>query len=201
MPDLPGFGENQIIQRPWTINDYVEWAHGILQKNNLSRIILAGHSFGGSIAAKFSSKYPAMVEKLILIDSAGIRKRRLKKEIQKAIAHLLSRFCFLPFYGFFRKVAYRTLFRTSDYLLTEGVMKETYLKVIGEDISDIFSKVSVPTMLVWGKNDGITPLRHAYFINKSISGSKLEIISGVGHNPHREAPETLVEKIVDFIKS
>ena len=80
-------------------------------------------------------------------------------------------------------------------------MKETYLKVIGEDISDIFSKVSVPTMLVWGKNDGITPLRHAYFINKSISGSKLEIISGVGHNPHREAPETLVEKIVDFIKS
>ena len=201
MPDLPGFGENQIIQRPWTINDYVEWAHGILQKNNLSRIILAGHSFGGSIAAKFSSKYPAMVEKLILIDSAGIRKRRLKKEIQKAVAHLLNKFSFLPFYGFFRKVAYRTLFRTSDYLLTEGVMKETYLKVIGEDISDIFSKVSVPTMLVWGKNDGITPLRHAYFINKSISGSKLEIISGVGHNPHREAPETLVEKIVDFIKS
>jgi len=200
VPDLPGFGENQIIQRPWTINDYVEWAHGILQKNNLSRIILAGHSFGGSIAAKFSSKYPAMVEKLILIDSAGIRKRRLKKEIQKAIAHLLSRFCFLPFYGFFRKVAYRTLFRTSDYLLTEGAMKQTYLNVIDEDISDIFSQITIPTLIIWGEKDGITPLRHAYFVNKSIQGSKLEIIPGIKHNPHKEAPEILVEKIIQFLE-
>lgn len=200
VPDLPGFGENKIIQKPWTINDYVEWVKYICEKNNLSQIILAGHSFGGSVATKFSVKYPDKVKKLILIDSAGIRKKRLKKEIQKVVAHLLNKFSFLPFYNLMRKIAYRILFRHSDYLLTEGVMKQTYLNVIGEDISDVFPKISVPTLLVWGRNDGITPKGHAYFINKSIKGSELNIIPGVKHNPHKEAPEILVEKIVNFIK-
>lgn len=201
VPDLPGFGENKkIVQKPWTIDDYVEWVKYICEKNNLSQIILAGHSFGGSVAAKFSAKYSAIVKKLILVDSAGIRKKRLKKEIQKAVAHLLNKFSFLPFYGLVRKIAYRILFRHSDYLLTEGAMKQTYLNVIGEDISSLFSQITVPTLLVWGGKDGITPLRHAYFINKSIAGSKLEIIPGIRHNPHRESPEILVEKIINFIQ-
>ena len=168
--------------------------------NNLSRFFLLGHSFGGSVAAKFSIQYSEKVRKLILVDSAGIRRKRLKKEIQKKVAHFLNRFSFLPFYGLIRKIAYRTLFRRSDYLLTEGVMKETYLKVLGEDISDIFSNISVPTLLVWGEKDGITPLEHAYFMKEKIPGAELHIIPNVRHNPHREAPETLVEKIKEFIQ-
>lgn len=200
MPDLPGFGKSPMPAKPWTIDDYVEWVKDFCERNGLLQIFLVGHSFGGSISTKFSIKYPDKVKKLILVDSAGIRKKRLKKEIQKVIAHLLNKFSFLPFYGFFRKIAYRTLFRTSDYLLTEGVMKKTYLNIIGEDISNFFSQITVPTLLVWGEKDGITPLKHAYFMKEKIAGTKLEIISNVGHNPHREAPEILVEKIVNFIR-
>jgi pimeloyl-ACP methyl ester carboxylesterase len=200
LPDLPGFGQTPPPKEPWALNDYVEWVREFCDRNNLSQIFLAGHSFGGSIAVKFSIKYPELVQKLILADSAGIRRKRLKKEIQKKIAHFLNSFSFLPFYGFVRKVAYRTIFRHSDYLLTEGVMKETYLKALGEDISDIFSDIKVPALLIWGENDGITPLNHAYFIKKNIPGAKLEIIPGVGHNPHKEAPEILSEKILNFIK-
>jgi len=200
MPDLPGFGNAVQPSEPWTINDYVGWVNNFCEKINLSQVFLAGHSFGGSVATKFSVKYPEKIKKLILVDSAGIRKKRLKKEIQKAVAHFLNKFSFLPFYGFFRKVAYRTLFRTSDYFLTEGVMKKTYLNVIGEDISDFFSRITVPTLLIWGGKDGVTPLQHAHFIEEQIVGAKLEIIPNVGHNPHRDSPEILVKKIVNFIK-
>ncbi len=200
LPDLPGFGNAPQPPNPWAINDYVEWVNDFCEKNDLPQVFLVGHSFGGSVATKLSVKYPEKLKKLILVDSAGIRKKRFKKEVQKAVAHFLNKFSFLPFYGLTRKIAYRLLFRHSDYLLTEGVMKQTYLQVIGEDISDVFSQISVPTLLVWGGEDGITPLRHAHFINKSIRGSKLEIIPGVKHNPHKEAPEILTEKILNFIK-
>ena len=200
LPDLPGFGKTPSPREPWTIDDYVEWVKNFCEKNTLSQVFLLGHSFGGSIATKFSIRYPERVRKLLLVDSAGIRRKRFKKEIQKKIAHFLNRFSFLPFYGFVRKIAYKTLFRNSDYLLTEGVMKETYLKVLGEDMSDIFSNISVPTMLIWGEKDGITPLAHAYFMKEKISKAELQIIPNVKHNPHREAPEVLAEKIKEFIQ-
>lgn len=203
VPDLPGFGKTPPPEKPWTIDDYVEWVKDFCEKNNLSQIFLLGHSFGGAVAVKFSIKYPQRIKKLILIDSAGIRRKRLKKEIQKKIAHFLNNFSFLPFYDLIRKIAYRTLFRRSDYLLTEGVgggvMKETYLNVIREDISDSFSNISVPVLLVWGEKDKITPLEHAYFMKEKIAGAKLEIIPNVKHNPHFEAPEILAEKILNFI--
>lgn len=200
VPDLPGFGKNPPPTKPWTISDYAEWAKDFCEKNGLSQFFLLGHSFGGSVATKFSVKYPEKVRKLILVDSAGIRRKRLKKEIQKKIAHFLNKFSFLPFYNLVRKIAYKTLFRRSDYLLTEGVMKETYLNVIREDISDSFSNISVPVLLVWGKKDKITPLQHAYFMKEKIPGAKLEIIPNVKHNPHFEAPEKLAEIILNFIK-
>ena len=61
-------------------------------------------------------------------------------------------------------------------------------------------EISIPTVLIWGEKDGITPLAHAYFMKEKIPGAKLEIIPNVKHNPHREAPETLVEKIKEFIQ-
>lgn len=200
VPDLPGFGKNPPPIKPWTISDYVEWAKDFCEKNNLSQIFLLGHSFGGSVAAKFSIKYPEKVRKLILVDSAGIRRKRLKKEVLKAIAHTINLFSFLPGYDLVRKIAYRTIFRRSDYLLTVGIMRNTYLNVIKEDISDIFSQIVVPTLLIWGGKDGITPLQHAYFMRDKISGARLEIIPDVKHNPHFEAPEKLADIIINFLR-
>ncbi len=200
VPDLPGFGKTPQPPKPWTIDDYAEWTRGFCEKNNLSQFFLLGHSFGGSLATKFAIRYPEKVKKMILVDSAGIRKKRLKKEIQKAVAHFLNKFSFLQFYPQLKKFAYKTIFRRSDYLLTEGIMKETYLNVINDDISESFSKVSVPTLLIWGKNDKITPLWHAYFIKEKVAGAELQIMPGIKHNPHFESPEALAEKIIEFLR-
>lgn len=200
LPDLPGFGNTPQPSKPWTISDYAAWLNDFCEINYLWPVFLIGHSFGGSVASKFSVKYPEKVRKLILINSAGIRRKKLKKEIQKKIAHCLNKLSFLPFYGLVRKIAYRTLFRQSDYLLTEGVMKETYLNVIKEDISDIFSNIFVPTLLIWGEKDKITPLRDAYFMKEKIPGAKLEIIPGLKHNLHSEAPEELSKIILNFLR-
>jgi len=200
LPELPGFGQTSAPTKPWAIDDYVEWLKNFCKENNVSQIFLVGHSFGGSVAVKFSIKYPGKIKKLILVNSAGIRRKKLTKEIQKEFFHLLNKFSFLPFYSLARKIVYRTLFPQSDYIFAEGVMREICLKVLSEDISPLFSEIKLPTLIVWGKEDKITPLEDAYLMKEKIEGAKLEIIPHVKHTPHLEAPKILAEKIVQFIK-
>lgn len=200
-PDLPGFGDNLSLTKAWSIDDYVDWVKNFCEKQNLSQIFLLGHSFGGSIAIKYSLKFPKNVKKLFLVDSAGIRRKTFKKEITKKIAKFFKKFSFLPFYSLIRKIFYRTIIRKSDYFYTQGVMKETYLKIISEDLSSYLSRISVSTFIVWGKNDRLTPVKDAYLMKEKIAGAKLEIIPNIKHNPHFEAPEILVEKILNFLKS
>ncbi len=193
VPDLPGFGQEPPPATAWNIDNYVEWVKNYCGKNNLSQIFILGHSFGGSVAAKYALRYPENVEKLFLASSAGIRKKTAKKEFFKKISPLFRSFYLLKiiFYRFFVK---------SDYQYTSGVMRETYLNVINEDISGLFSQIKIPTVIIWGEKDDITPITDAYFINREIKDSKLEILPGIGHRIRKEAPEILVEKILAFIK-
>lgn len=202
VPDLPGFGQNPPPAIAWNIDNYVEWVKDFAEKNNFGRLsgeqaepfFLLGHSFGGSVAAKYSLRYPEKIEKLFLASSAGIRKKTAKKEFFKKIS---------PFFRSFslsKRIFYR-FFVKSDYQYTSGVMRETYLNVINEDISGLFSQIKVPTVIIWGEKDDITPISDAYFMNKEIKNSTLEVLPGVGHRIRLEAPEILVEKILTFLNN
>ena len=79
-------------------------------------------------------------------------------------------------------------------------MRETYLKIINEDLSDYLSRISLPTLIIWGKKDKLTPVKDAYLMKEKIIGASLEIIPDIGHNPHREAPEILKDKVLNFLK-
>ena len=198
VPDLPGFGENPPLSQAWSIDDYVNWIKEYYEKNNFFQVFLLGHSFGGGLAARFSAEMPRGVKKLILIDSAIIRAENIKRELLAKIAKIIKVFSFLPFYKFIRRIFYK--FIASDYPGLEGAMRETYLGVVKKDLSDCLSLITVPTLLIWGAKDKITPLKDAYSIKDKIFGAGLEIIPGVGHAPNLEAPEILVEKIVNFIR-
>jgi len=200
-PDLPGFGKNPPLSRPWAIDDYVEWLADFCEKNNLSQFFLLGHSFGGAISLKFSLKCPEKVKKMFLVASSGIRRKNLKKKIFKKIANFSKFFSFFPFYPLFRKIFYKIIIKKSDYPYTEGIMKETYLKVINEDLSFLFSQVSVPTIIIWGEKDDVLPVENAYFMNQKIKNSNLIIIAGANHDLERKVPEILTEKIKEFLKS
>lgn len=197
IPDLPGFGETPPPFEIWSIDDYAEWVKSYCEKNNLSQVFLLGHSFGGSLAVKFSIKYPEKIKKLFLIDCAGIRRKSIKRKVIKKTAIFFKKFDFLPFFNLFRKTFYK--FIKSDYLQTQGIMREIYLKIIQQDISKDFSKISISTVIIWGKKDNITPLKDAYYIKEQISEAKLEVLPDIFHNPHRENPKLLVKKILNYL--
>ena len=193
VPDLPGFGQSPPPKKVWSISDYAEWVKEYCKEQNLLKVFLLGHSFGGAIALKFSLKYPEKVKKLFLVAPAIIRKRSLKKEIIKKIA---KPFSFLPESA--KKIIYIKILK-SNYPLKKGIMRDIFLRVIKEDQLEDCSSISVPTVIIWGENDNITPLKDAYSIYKRMKKSKLVIIEDQGHDLNRNAPELLVNMVLENI--
>jgi len=195
--DLPGFGETDKPLEAWSLDDYCNFIDNFTKALKLERFYLLGHSFGGSLAIKYSLRFPEKIKKMFLVASAGIRRKTFKKSFFRKIAKVFKKLSFLPFYSLIRRAFYKVAIRKSDYPYTEGVMKKTFLKVINEDLSGVVSKISVPTIIIWGDKDELVPLADAYFLNQEIKNSKLEIISEGTHNLAREKPEELIQKIID----
>ena len=78
-------------------------------------------------------------------------------------------------------------------------MLETFKKVIEDDLSSFLNKISIPTFIVWGEKDMLTPIQDAKLINKEIPNSILKIIPNSSHYLHTREPEKLVKAIKDFL--
>jgi len=207
VPNLPGFKEGNELKRAWSLDDYVDWVREFILEKEKARFersegfFLLGHSFGGRIVIKFAVKYPEKLKGLILVSSAGIKpKKKICQFLIRLIVRISKQFSFLPGYEFLRKIFYKFVLRKTDYLKARGFLKETFKKVVSEDLTPLLSKVKVPTLIVWGEKDKIAPLSDAYLIKEKIKNSKLEILKNIDHIPHLKVPKKLAEVILIFLK-
>lgn len=197
VPDLPGFGKSDDLQYPWDLNKYVDWSERFAKELNIKDFYLMGHSFGGALASKIAVRHAQDIKKLFLVSAAVVRKKTAPKNFSAKISKFIKFFSFLPYYGLFRKAVYKFIIKKSDYTYVEGVIKQTYLNVISDDISFHLPFVKVPAIILWGDKDDATPLEDAYFVEKQIKNSKLVIIPGAGHDLNRKMPEILAETILN----
>jgi pimeloyl-ACP methyl ester carboxylesterase len=207
LPDLPGFGENSLPGKSWSGEDYLSWIGDFCERNNLSQFVLAGHSFGGGLAVRFVNAYPQKVKKLVLIGAKIQRHKTVKYYLGLGLSYLGKVIFSVPGISWLQPLGRKILYRfigVSDYqkLETEKslVMKETFKRVVGDDLTPFLPAIKVPTLIIWGEKDLFTPLNDAYLIKREIAGSELEIIRGQGHSLNFKAPEILTEKIDNFIK-
>jgi len=203
VPDMPGFGKSAVPEKPWVVDDYVEWIKEFTDKLGMNGLILIGHSFGGQVATKFTATRPNNVSSLILCAAAVIRKPRLgsRQILAKYLAKTKIIFQNIPFgiYPVLRKIVYR-IAGTRDYAQLQGVMAQTFLNVVGENVIEAAKRIKTPTLIVWGDKDRETPIEDAREINKAIAGSRLEIIPGAGHKLHRTHTAELAKTISQFLK-
>jgi len=199
VPDLPGFGKSAPLEDAWNTNQYIDWLEELIKEFKLKNFYLLGHSFGGALASKLAVKHAQEVQKLFLASAACVRKRTNKKKSFAMLAKFVKLFSFVPFYDFFRKAIYKFIIRKSDYTYVEGMLKQTYLNVVSEDLSFHLPFIKVPTVIIWGQKDTSTPIEDAHFINKQIKNSKLIIIPDAGHDLNRKQPEILANKVIENI--
>ena len=199
VPDLPGFGKSDAILEPWNTNKYINFIEEFLRLLEIKDFYILGHSFGGALASKIAVKHAQEVKKLFLVSAACVRKKTAQKSFFRKIAKVAKLFYFLPYYGFIRKAIYKFIIRKSDYVYVEGVMKQTYLNVVAEDLSFHLPFIKVPTVIIWGDKDEFTPIEDAHLINKKIKNSKLINIPSAGHDLNRKQPEALAEAVLQNI--
>lgn len=201
--DLPGFGRVGKPDKPWSVDDYVDFVYEYVSSRYLDKFYLLGHSFGGQVAIKFAVAWPEKLSGLILYSAAGIRpEQTIKTEIFYVLAKIgnfiFSLLILRSIKNFMRKGFYY-LVGTRDYYRAEGVMKQTMEKVINEDLRLLFPNIQVPTLIIWGDKDDVTPISDAEMMKEGIRGAELKIMPGAGHSWHKEQTEKFVEFILPFI--
>jgi pimeloyl-ACP methyl ester carboxylesterase len=192
--ELPGFGQSAPPARPFEITDYARVALGFIRAVCAAPVNLVGHSFGGRIALILAAEYAETVEKLVLIDSAGLKARRG-----------LRRFFRVCRYKFMKSLANRNLadkkrlekYGSADYRALSPDMRATFVKVVNRRLDGYAARVRAPTLILWGGRDKDTPLYMAKRFSKLIKNSELRVFPGAGHYSYidcfRESNEAMRE--------
>ncbi|MDI6861631.1 MAG: alpha/beta hydrolase [Caldisericia bacterium] len=201
--DFPGFGKSDIPKRPFDGEDYKNFILKFIDFLNLKNYIIIGHSFGGRIGIRIAKDRKDKLKALILIDSAGIRDpKTLKQKFTEKTFKFLKNLVIKNFKGERREKILKILrgtFGSKDYKSVDGVMRDTLVKIVNEDLTSIMKEISTPTLILWGENDKELPLRHAYIMNKNIKNSKLVIIKNAGHFPYLDNLIKVISEIKSFL--
>jgi len=202
-PPLPGFKSE--LKKPWNTKDYAKWLKSYLKKHNLRQVALIGHSFGGQIATEFTATNPNFVQKLILIDSAGLRPKVTLKKVTFGIMAKIGKILFIiPPLIFIRAFARKMLYKAAqegDYFKASPMMRRTLKKIVKDDQRHNFTLIQAPTLIIWGKKDSYTPLKHGQITHQLINGSILKVISHARHSPQFTHTKKVSEYISKFITS
>lgn len=192
--DLPGFGSSQEPPTAWGVEEYTRMLEEFCLSLNIDRPILLGHSFGGRIAILFASRNP--VERLVLVDAAGIKPRRSLKYYFKVYSFKLGKALWPLIMGrekAERKIAEkRNSAGSADYNNASPLMKKVLVKAVNTDLSRYMPAIKAPTLLVWGEEDTATPLADAHRMKRLIPDAGLVSFPGAGHfsfidNPYQSA--------------
>ena len=194
--DLPGFGQSQVPNTTYNVDDYKRIVYEFVKKMGLKKINLIGHSFGGRISIKLAAENPDFLEKIILVDAAGIVHNSRKKKILAIISKFIKPIFMPSFMQPLRKKFYVLI--GSEYL--ENIkLSRIFTKVVMEDLSPFFSRIKKQVLIIWGENDKITPLDDGKLTNKIILKSKLVVLKNAGHFSFLDQPEKFVKELIEFI--
>lgn len=185
MLNVPGL--TTASKKVWTIDDYVKWADRNIPKGSVA----LGHSNGGRILLNLCSQQPDKLKHLILLDAAGIYEISNKRDVVRTLS---KRFGFLKNIPGLAKIWHK-ITGSTDYARAPENMKKTLSNMLESDRDLDLSKVLVPTSILWGANDTVTPPRQAEMMHLRIVNSSLEIFPGWTHAPYISHPSELAKAI------
>ena len=185
--DFPGFGKTPEPDSAWNVDNYVDFLESFLEKLKIKKAILMGHSFGGRVIIKYMSRKDRKVEveKIVLLDSAGIKPKTTPK---KQFRQKWYKFCKKVvsskpgeklFPGMLEKL--QNKYGSADYRKATPLMKQVLVKTVNEDLTDLLPNINCPTLLVWGDLDTATPLSDAKLMEEKIPDAGLVVLKNTGH--------------------
>jgi pimeloyl-ACP methyl ester carboxylesterase len=202
-PDLPGFGQSALPPATWGVSDYVAFVVAYMDANELDQVFLIGHSFGGRLGLVLGAEHTSRIRKMALVDSAGVSPRRsfasrarlsLYKSIRDALYKIGAKSSANRLGAW-----YGQHYGSADYQ-SAGALRETFVRVVNEDLLPYAARVACPTLLFWGEKDEDTPLWQGQLLEKTIPDAGLIVYSGAGHYSYLEHLSEFVYVIDHFFE-
>lgn len=183
--DLPGFGKSQEPKTAMSSFDYVEVVRSFMDAQGIKKAIFVGHSFGGKLSIIMGSKYPKQVDKLVLIDSAGLIPKRGLKYYFKVYSFKTLRFIYKKLFFWIadekRMEKFYKKFGSDDYQDSSGIMRKILVIVVNENLKPLLKGIKASTLIIWGDKDMDTPLYMAKTMETEIPDCGLVVLEGTGH--------------------
>lgn len=200
--DFPGFGESPEPPENWGIYEYAALVEKFLDKLNIEDPILIGHSFGGRVSIIVSAH--RKVNKVILVDSAGILPKRSLKYYYKVYTYKAVKNIFkLPILNkYYDKVVNGAKKKSGseDYRNASEVMKKVFVKVVNEDLKWLLCQMKAPTLLIWGENDTATPVSDGKIMEQMIADAGLVVLKNAGHYSYLDKYNEFIIIISKFLE-
>jgi pimeloyl-ACP methyl ester carboxylesterase len=209
--DFPGFGKSDQVEPLNVPSVYIDVVDHLTQVLHIEQAIMIGHSMGGIVAAEFANKYPKKVSKLVLIDSGGFEKIF---PLFKSVSSRLSEKMLLPLLGnrWIGSLGFRFFYgskiRNQTYNVLSGYWSDSdiihnFTRVVKElgdwNVFDDLTRITCPTMIIWGQLDWIVPAKHAKAAQNLLPHAVTRIIKNAGHCPHAQKPDVVNPILLDFL--
>ena len=190
-PDIVGFGKSSPIEWPYSVDDYCDWLEEFIKKCKIERPHILAHSFGARVALKYLGGRGGAAEKLVITGGAGIVKPRSPRYMRQVKAYRRVKRLFPRFA--------EKHFGSEEYRTLSPIMKESYKKIVNEDLRDCAKNIKNKTLLIYGREDSVTPPAEEGKIFESlIVGSRLQLLNG-GHFCFSEHPDEFNKIIYNFL--
>jgi pimeloyl-ACP methyl ester carboxylesterase len=194
IPDLVGFGrsarpEMGLPAIPAAAALLGDWMH----ERGLDRAHLVGHSMGGQVAVHLAAERPERVDRLILVDAAGIPRALDPMALARFAAEATPLWRwgdprFLP-------VIARDAITAGPRTLLQSI-----IRIMKDDVRPLLPRVRAPTLIVWGARDSLVPLAHAWELRRGIPDARLAVLRAASHNPMVDRPADFNRLVLRFLK-
>lgn len=223
--DLPGYGKSSKGKYEAKMSSYADIVKAFVQKMNLSKVNLVGHSMGGQIAIMVSLAYPDIVDRLILVAPAGFetfspgQKEWFRDVLTPTAVKLTSADNIKANIGWnFHDIPKSAYFMITDRIAMKSakdfdaycyIIPQCVKGMVDEPVFDYLENVTQPTLVIFGKSDNLIPNRYlnpghtedyALLGANKIPNSQLEMIDNAGHFVHFEKAAEVNSFILQFLK-
>ena len=202
-PDQIGFGKSDRVMLKYRVGTYVDFLDKFMSELKIEKASLVGNSLGGWVAAWTAIKYPNRVEKIILADAAGLKPAAIDMaqiySLNYSTRDEVRQLVKLVFFNqaLFGSDAFIEQSLAIRVAANDGYTINSLIESIKRDedfLNGRLGEIKKPTLIVWGKQDGLLKVADAEQFKREIAGSELLVFDQCGHVP-------MVEKAADFNKA
>ena len=198
--DLPGHPTGRPCP---TIEQYLEWVRGFTTARRYKNMVICGHSMGGAISMLYALRYPEEVKGIILLGT-GARLRvhpdfmQLGRDsVDDHSAWLENQMAYYP--GVAQDMVQSLRRRSKE--IGPSVELNDLMACDKFDLMDEIQNINLPTLVICGEQDTMTPVKYADYLSENIPGAKKVIVPGASHFVQLQKYKQVNASIEEFVAS